>query len=100
MDGIVNFSDFAVFAEAWRQTNPPDISLDNDNDVDINDLKIFAEGWLWTSPSFNISLMNQSEETISISDENDSNTPTEGTLGTYNSEAYGNGANGYGTNNY
>ncbi len=47
-DGIVNFIDFAIFANAW-QTQNPNISLDGDNDVDIYDLKIFCENWLQQS---------------------------------------------------
>jgi hypothetical protein len=48
-DNIVNFLDFAIFADAWLTENPF-ISLDNDNDVDINDLKIFCDYWLKYSP--------------------------------------------------
>jgi hypothetical protein len=44
-DNIVNFVDFAIFADAWMTENPF-ISLDNDNDVDIDDLKIFCDHWL------------------------------------------------------
>jgi predicted outer membrane repeat protein len=44
-DGIVNFLDFAIFANAW-QTQNPNISLDGDNDVDIYDLRIFCGSWL------------------------------------------------------
>ena len=44
-DGIVNFVDFAIFADAWLTENPF-ISLDGDNYVDINDLEIFCYYWL------------------------------------------------------
>ncbi len=45
-DGTVNFIDYAIFANAW-QTDNPDFSLDDDNDVDMNDLSLFVEDWLW-----------------------------------------------------
>jgi len=45
-DDIVNFIDYALFAYAW-QTDNPDFSLDDDNDVDMNDLALFAKDWLW-----------------------------------------------------
>jgi hypothetical protein len=45
-DGIVNFIDYAYFADAWQSENA-DISLDDDNDVDIDDLALFCEDWLW-----------------------------------------------------
>ena len=48
-DGIVNFVDFAIFADAWLTENPF-ISLDGDNYVDINDLKIFCDHWLEWRP--------------------------------------------------
>ena len=44
-DGVVNFIDFAILANAWMTENPF-ISLDNDNDVDMYDLKIFCDYWL------------------------------------------------------
>jgi hypothetical protein len=44
-DNFINFTDFAIFANAWMTVNPS-ISLDGDNDVDINDLKIFCDYWL------------------------------------------------------
>lgn len=47
-DEIVNFIDYAVLAAAW-QTEDPNISLDDDNDVDIYDLAIFCDHWLWES---------------------------------------------------
>jgi parallel beta-helix repeat protein len=43
---IVNFVDFALFASAW-QTDDPNYSLDDNNDVDTNDLDLFCEDWLW-----------------------------------------------------
>jgi hypothetical protein len=43
---IVNFLDYAVLASAWL-TNNPNISLDNDNDVDIYDLDYLCDDWLW-----------------------------------------------------
>ena len=48
-DGIVNFIDYALFANAW-QTDDTNFSLDGNGDVDCNDLKLFCEDWLWTSP--------------------------------------------------
>jgi len=45
-DGVVNFIDYAMFANAWQIDNP-DFSLDYDNDVDMNDLALFCEDWLW-----------------------------------------------------
>jgi parallel beta-helix repeat protein len=43
---IVNFIDYAVLASAWL-TDEPNISLDDDNDVDMNDLARFCDDWLW-----------------------------------------------------
>ena len=45
-DGKVNFTDYAMLADAWQTENAA-ISLDEDNDVDINDLALFCEDWLW-----------------------------------------------------
>jgi hypothetical protein len=45
-DGTVNFIDYAMFANFW-QTENPDFSLDDDNDVDMNDLALFVKDWLW-----------------------------------------------------
>jgi alpha-tubulin suppressor-like RCC1 family protein len=45
-NGIVNFLDYAVLASAWLTDNP-NISLDDDNDVDIYDLSLFCQDWLW-----------------------------------------------------
>jgi hypothetical protein len=44
--GIVNFLDYALFADAWQNQNSSR-SLDGDRDVDIYDLKFFCEDWLW-----------------------------------------------------
>jgi len=44
--GIVNFLDYAPFANNWQTTNA-NISLDDDNDVDVCDLALFCEDWLW-----------------------------------------------------
>ncbi|MFH1370737.1 MAG: hypothetical protein ABII09_05570 [Planctomycetota bacterium] len=49
-DSIVNFLDFAQFASAWKSTNNPSITLDDDNDVDIYDLALFCDDWLWIAP--------------------------------------------------
>jgi hypothetical protein len=43
---IVNFLDYALFANGW-QTGDPNYSLDGDSDVDGNDLDLFCEDWLW-----------------------------------------------------
>ena len=49
-DGFVSFSDFATFAEQWRQTGSDmraDIYPDyKDGVVDLNDLDVFCENWL------------------------------------------------------
>jgi len=42
----VDFEDYAKFAGSW-QTDDPNISLDDDNDVDYNDLALFCKDWLW-----------------------------------------------------
>jgi len=47
---IVNFVDFAFLAGSWEDINAPDISLNDDNDVDIDDLAIFCDDWLWLAP--------------------------------------------------
>jgi hypothetical protein len=43
---IVNFFDYALLASAWLN-NDPNISLDDDNDVDIYDLDYLCDDWLW-----------------------------------------------------
>jgi len=58
-DGFVNFSDWAVFADAWQSINEPqsenwnpkcDIAPDGgDGIVDIYDLTVFASQWLQVS---------------------------------------------------
>jgi hypothetical protein len=48
---IVNFHDFAVFAQYWLETGiglPAD--LDKNGVVDIYDLKLFADVWLCVCP--------------------------------------------------
>jgi hypothetical protein len=48
---IVDFEEFALFADYWLQTGtalPAD--LDGDNDVDLNDLKLFVYEWLCDCP--------------------------------------------------
>jgi len=45
-DELVNFIDYAYFANAWLSEDA-NISLDDDNDVDCNDLALFCEDWLW-----------------------------------------------------
>jgi hypothetical protein len=46
---IVNFIDYAIWAPAWKTTDP-NKSLDLDNDVDIDDLSQFCDDWLWQAP--------------------------------------------------
>jgi len=48
-DGLVNFIDYAYFANAWL-IDEPEISLDDDSDVDYNDLDLFCQDWLWEGP--------------------------------------------------
>ena len=48
-DLLVNFVDFSYLAAKWRMTDP-NISLDEDSDVDIFDLAQFCDEWLWISP--------------------------------------------------
>jgi hypothetical protein len=45
-DELVNFLDYAVLAAAWL-TDEPNVSLDDDNDVDMYDLSRFCDDWLW-----------------------------------------------------
>ncbi|MGA2916436.1 MAG: MopE-related protein [Sedimentisphaerales bacterium] len=49
---IVNFYDFAVFANHWLESGtglPAD--LDKNGTVDFNDLKLLTDFWLWPCPS-------------------------------------------------
>jgi parallel beta-helix repeat protein len=48
-DKIVDFVDFAIFANSWKTIDPAK-SFDSDNDVDIADLAKFCEEWLWYRP--------------------------------------------------
>ena len=45
-DGTVNFLDYCFFANAWM-TEDANISLDDDDDVNMADLGIFNNDWLW-----------------------------------------------------
>jgi hypothetical protein len=48
---LVDFEEFAIFAEYWLETGtglPAD--LDTDGDVDLNDLKEFVYDWLCLCP--------------------------------------------------
>jgi hypothetical protein len=53
-DGIVNFFDYADFADAWLWTGSPggcdNSDLDCDGDVDWRDVKIFTDQWLGSCP--------------------------------------------------
>ncbi len=53
LDGLVNLTDFSIFASAWdTQSGQPgwntacDISLPCNNQVDANDLLVFSEHWM------------------------------------------------------
>lgn len=48
LDGslIVDFNDFAIFAENWQQSTSGDADLDGSGFVDYNDLSIFTKQWL------------------------------------------------------
>ena len=46
-DGIVNFVDFALFANSWRKTSPTiPANLNHIPPVDLKDLAVFASNWL------------------------------------------------------
>ena len=45
-DGIVNFMDFAAFADAWPLGDIEVIDLDNNGMVDYRDLGVFVNNWL------------------------------------------------------
>ena len=49
---VVEFDDFARFAEQWLNTKSGLAGdLDGDNDVDFDDLSWLADYWLWYCPS-------------------------------------------------
>jgi parallel beta-helix repeat protein len=48
IDGIVNFTDFALFAELWNEDTPRIEDLNIDGLVNLSDLEIFADNWLWS----------------------------------------------------
>ena len=57
-DEIVNFFDYAMLADVWQLTDA-NISLDDDNDVDIDDLALFCEDWLW-QPGWSLPMFGRS----------------------------------------
>jgi len=53
-DGIVNFLDFVVLANAWLMADGNDhfndiVDFDSDGSIDAVDLKQFCDCWLWTT---------------------------------------------------
>ncbi len=49
-DGVIDFADFALFANQWQQTSCGECGgaeLTGDGNVDISDLKEFVENWLF-----------------------------------------------------
>lgn len=46
-DGIINFNDFAVFAEQWSLPGQSSADFNADGKVDANDLADLADHWLW-----------------------------------------------------
>ena len=46
-DGIVNFFDYALFANFWQTTSDVYDLIDDNNYIDYNDLARFCEDWLW-----------------------------------------------------
>ena len=46
-DGIVNFFDYALFANFWQTTSDVYDLIDDNNYIDYNDLDRFCEDWLW-----------------------------------------------------
>ena len=48
---LVNFEDFAHFAQYWLDSGPAIPSdINEDGTVDINDLNYFLDYWLWYCP--------------------------------------------------
>ncbi len=48
---IVDFEEFALFAEHWLESGPDlPADLDGDNDVDMDDLEVLVYDWLWYCP--------------------------------------------------
>ena len=62
-DGIVNFKDFAFWANVW-QTSPAGspYDLNNDSSIDFDDLEIFADNWLIARSSFTFEEQMQQSE--------------------------------------
>gem|GEM_PF-6243143 len=59
LNGLVDFVDFAILANAWRTTPPDtnwnpacDMTIPRDYLVDIHDLQVFAHSWLHGAPLF------------------------------------------------
>jgi hypothetical protein len=46
-DGIVNFFDYALFANFWQTTSEVYDLIDDNNYIDYNDLARFCKDWLW-----------------------------------------------------
>jgi len=47
-DGIVNFIDFAAFADVWPWGDIEFIDLDNNGVADLGDMGVFVYNWLET----------------------------------------------------
>jgi len=54
-DLIVNFTDYAFFADNWQKTDDANdyndiFDLQDNNAIDYNDLGLFCDDWLWQAP--------------------------------------------------
>lgn len=46
-DGLINMTDFSIFAGQWMQSGSLDANFDQEGEVDLADLIRITENWLW-----------------------------------------------------
>ena len=75
-DGVVNFTDFSIFAASWQTGTSADpnaagrADLDHDGSVGLVDVLMFADFWLWGTPNWQRTPYAAPESEIPVGDPN------------------------------